>query len=314
MRKALTVPALALASAMALAGPATAFAADGGTHPGGTTADATPTATPTDAKPTKAPATATLDVTPGTARPGTHVTVTAGLPAGSTHVRVSSDALGGSVPMTEGKSVWNGRGTVVQTATAGPHTVTLTATGPDGKPVGASAQLTVRNGKPTPVPVADSLSLSADHGRPGDRIRVTVKTAATSAYVDSGAFGGRVGLKRTAPDTWTGTAVVAPHVKTGYYGVDAYAGGRKFDTWKFTTDATGGNGNGNGHRHGSGLKPLQPAEHRTPKGSVNTGQAAPAAVRKGVDDGLLTVGGASAATAVGLAGAGLLRRRRQSRG
>ncbi|MFJ6935316.1 hypothetical protein [Streptomyces sp. NPDC101132] len=178
MRKALTVPAIALAASLALAAPVTAYAAG--------------------------PAAATGGTTPATAH--------------------------------------------------GTATATPTATTP---------------ATPTPAPATSTVSLSKDSGAPGDRIRVTVRTTVkdAAAYVSSKAFGGKVALKDDGHGLWTGTAVVAKDVRLGYYGVDAFAGGRKFDTVKFT--ATEG-------RHGGDTKPVTPhgpAGHKKPKGGVNTGLA-----------------------------------------
>ncbi|MER7758814.1 hypothetical protein [Streptomyces sp. NPDC097619] len=350
MRKALTVSAIALASSMALAAPAVAFAADApaptghtstavlnGTADGtaqGTDATAKDTGTTdantTDAKGTEnkdasakddsKPATdqvaAFLSLSASTAKPGDTVYVTARVPGESTAVSVSSAAFG-PVTMTEGKAagVWTGTAVVPKDAKDGDYGVSLTGSGPKGEKLQATANLTVKADKPTPPkPTENSLRLSADHGKPGDRIGVTIKTAEKSASVGSDAFGGTVNLKKTGTDTWTGTAVVAKDVKTGYYGVSAFAGGKKFDTVKFSTDATGtrpdhGDHGDKNHHKNENLKPLDPAQHKKPKGSVNTGEA-PAALKTGVDDGLIAMGGASAASAIGLLGVSLVRRRR----
>ncbi|MFJ7156196.1 hypothetical protein ACIQUQ_14770 [Streptomyces sp. NPDC101118] len=193
MRKALTVPAIALAASLALAAPVAAYAAGPTAGTGGST--------PAPATPTTATATATAAGT-GTATP--KVTPTATTPA-----------------------------------------------------------------TPTPAPATSTVSLSKDSGAPGEKIAVTVRTTVkdADAHVSSKAFGGRVPVKDDGHGVWTGTAVVAKDVKLGYYGVDAFAGGKKFDTVKFT--ATEG-------RHGGDSKPvtpLKPAQHKKPKGGVNTGLA-----------------------------------------
>ncbi|MFD9082040.1 hypothetical protein [Streptomyces erythrochromogenes] len=135
---------------------------------------------------------------------------------------------------------------------------------------------------PTPQPGKDSLSLSTDFGRPGDKVVVTVRTGEKSASVTSRAFaGGRVDLKSDGKGSWTGTATVAEDVKTGYYGVQAFAGGKQFDTVKFSTEA-GGTPDVKPTPKPTPQptkppqphpRPLQPSEHKKPKGSVNTGEA-----------------------------------------
>ncbi|MEV7586141.1 hypothetical protein [Streptomyces erythrochromogenes] len=137
---------------------------------------------------------------------------------------------------------------------------------------------------PAPQPGKNSLSLSTDFGRPGDKVAVTVRTAEKSASVTSRAFtGGRVDLTSDGKGTWTGTATVAGDVTTGYYGVEAFAGGKQFDTVKFSTEA-GGTPDVKPTPKPTPTpqptkppqphpQPLKPSEHRTPRGSVNTGEA-----------------------------------------
>ncbi|MFE7097324.1 hypothetical protein [Streptomyces erythrochromogenes] len=139
---------------------------------------------------------------------------------------------------------------------------------------------------PAPQPGKNSLGLSTDFGRPGDKVVVTVRTDDKSASVTSQAFtGGRVDLKSDGKGTWTGTATVTEDVKTGYYGVQAFAGGKQFDTVKFSTEA-GGTPDVKPTPTPTPKptpqptkppqphpRPLQPSEHKKPKGSVNTGEA-----------------------------------------
>lgn len=244
MRKALTFSAIALASSMALATPAVAFAAD-----------SVPTAHAVSAE----AASVALKVSPSSAKPGDSVQMSMEVPDGSTNLSISSKALE-NVKMTDGR----GATATVAKVADGNYGISLTGTGPKGEKLQATAQITVKDGKPAPTPGASTLSLSQDHGKPGDKIQVTIKTAPNekSAFIKSDAFGGQVNLKNDGKGVWTGTAVVAKDVKTGYYGVDAFAGGKKFDTVKFSTEAGG-----------SSVKPLDPSQHKTPKGSVNTGQA-----------------------------------------
>ncbi|MEV7420958.1 hypothetical protein [Streptomyces sp. NPDC089919] len=270
MRKALTVPAIALAASLALAAPVAAYAADGTTNP--------------DASPTAPAAHASLMLSAATAKPGDTLEVDVRAPAGSTALAVSSEALG-DVTLhptgnkgTEVDGEWTGRATVAKVAD-GNYGVALTGAAPDGTKLQASVHLTVKAGKPTPppVPTTSSVSLSADHGAPGDKIKVTVRTDVKNAdaYVRSLAFGGTVRLHQSGHGVWTGTAVVAKDVKLGYYGVDAFAGGKKFDTVKFTATPGqhGGGDDRHDHKHVTPVQPLKPAEHKTPKGSVNTGLA-----------------------------------------
>ncbi|MCX5406401.1 hypothetical protein OHA37_21310 [Streptomyces sp. NBC_00335] len=256
MRKALTLSAIALASSMALAAPAVAFAAD-----------SVPTAHSSASADAKT-APVALKLSPSSGKPGDSVQMSMEVPDGSTNLSISSKALN-DVKMTDGR----GATATIAKVADGNYGISLTGTGPKGEKLQATAEITVKDGKPTPKPTptpADStLSLSQDHGKPGDKIQVTIKTAANekSAFVKSDAFGGQVNLKSNGKGVWTGTAVVAKDVKSGYYGVEAYAGGKKFDTVKFSTDATGP------VNPKPKPTPVDPSHHKTPKGSVNTGQA-----------------------------------------
>lgn len=253
MRKALTFSAIALASSMALAAPAVAFAADSTPTAHSASAEAAPVA---------------LKLSPSSGKPGDSVQMSMEVPDGSTNLSISSEALN-NVKMTDGR----GATATIAKVADGNYGVSLTGTGPKGEKLQATAQITVKDGKPapkpTPTPTSSTLSLSQDHGKPGDKIDVTIKTAPNekSAFIKSDAFGGQVNLKSNGKGVWTGTAVVAKDVKSGYYGVEAYAGGKKFDTVKFSTEATGP------VNPKPKPAPLDPSHHKTPKGSVNTGQA-----------------------------------------
>ncbi|MFE1557063.1 hypothetical protein ACFW6V_19025 [Streptomyces sp. NPDC058734] len=257
MRKAHKLQAIALASVLALAGgTATAFAADApSTSP-------SPTASASTAPAGKA----VLELPTSPVKPGDAISITAKVPAGSKYALVSSDALSrADLKRGQDDTTWTGTGTVANVK-GGDYTVSLKGVGPDGAEFRATARLTVKGDAPKPTPAASTLKLSTDHGRPGDKVTVTVKTSAKDAYVKSDAFeGGRVDLKGDGHGTFTGTATVARNTKTGYYGVDAFAGGKKFDTVKFSVETKGN----------PDVKPapLKPSEHKTPKGSVNTGQA-----------------------------------------
>ncbi|MER5812638.1 hypothetical protein ABT143_31385 [Streptomyces sp. NPDC002033] len=270
MRKALTIAGVALASTMALGATAAApaFAA--------TTPSAGPSVssgTGTDSgtgSGSHAAADVRLTLPSSPVKPGDAISIGVSAPAGS-RFSVSSAALDG-VRLTEEKGGWSGTGTVARVQDGG-YGVSLTGTGPDGARIQATAQLNVKAGTtPKPTPAPSTLQLSQDFGRPGDKVVVTVKTSEKDAYVSSGAFaGGRVNLKGDGKGTFTGTATVADGVRTGYYGVDAFAGGKKFDTVKFSTEAKG-NPHVKPHVDPS-VKPLRPSEHKVPRGSVNTGQA-----------------------------------------
>ncbi|MFE1789891.1 hypothetical protein ACFW7J_16135 [Streptomyces sp. NPDC059525] len=261
MRKARTVRTLssiALASALAVGGGAatTAFAAG----------------TPSPSPSTSAPAAgASVTVPSSPVKPGDAISVTVTAPAGSKNLTVSSAALG-AVRLTPGGNgtTWTGTATVADVKDGG-YGVALTGSAPDGAKLQATAQLTVKAGspkpKPKPTPAPATLQLSTDFGRPGDKVVITVKSSEKDAYVKSAAFaGGRVDLKGDGKGTFTGTATVAKDVKTGYYGIEAFAGGKRFDTVKFSVEAKG-------TPDVKPLKPLTPGEYKTPKGSVNTGQA-----------------------------------------
>ncbi|MFD3326247.1 hypothetical protein [Streptomyces sp. NPDC058701] len=270
MRKALTLSAIVLASSMALGGAATAFAADtpapaGSSSPtaAGPTADGRATDGPATGGHARAAA-AGLKLSASSARPGASVSFQMDVPDGSTHLSVSSKALA-DVQMTDGR----GGTAVVSDVKAGDYGVSLTGTGPDGAKLQATAQLRVTADAPSPEPTPrpSALNLSTDFGRPGDKVVVTVRTSEQNAFVKSDAFGGRVNLESDGKGTFTGTATVAKGVTSGYYGVHAFAGGKEFDVVKFSTEAKAGPA----PRHD--VKPLDPSLHRTPKGSVNTGQA-----------------------------------------
>lgn len=250
MRKALTLSAIALASSMALAVPTVAFAAD-----------ANPTASSSPSTgPTAAPV--ALKLSPSSAKVGDSIRLSMEVPDGSKNLSISSKALD-NVKMTDGR----GATATVAKVPADTYGVSLTGTGPKGEKLQATAQLTVKGDAPKPT--ESTLSLSPDHGKPGAAIKVTIKTAPNEkdAYIKSDAFGGQVNLTDQGKGVWTGTAVVAEDVKSGYYGVDAFAGGNKFDTVKFSTDATGN------PTPAPKPVPVDPKHHKTPKGSVNTGQA-----------------------------------------
>ncbi|WP_411101514.1 hypothetical protein [Streptomyces sp. cmx-4-9] len=273
MRKALSLAAIALASSMALGSTATAFAADAPTPESNSSSSASSTPTPTSSPQAVS---AALKLSAATAKPGDSISFSMEVPDGSTNLSVSSRALD-DVKMTDGRG---GTAKVAQVE-AGTHGISLTGTGPDGSRLQATAQLDVKAAtpRPTPTPQAPALSLSTDFGRPGDKVAVTVKATGKSAFVRSDAFGGQVDLRNDGKGTWTGTATVAKDVKSGYYGVKAYADGKQFDTVRFSTEATPAKDakpqqdpSVKPHVDPS-VKPLKPSEHKKPLGPVNTGRA-----------------------------------------
>ncbi|WP_424212445.1 hypothetical protein ACN20G_10320 [Streptomyces sp. BI20] len=269
MRKALAYSAVALASAMALAAPVAASAAEAPVAPAPVTSTDHGKGSDKGTGDDTHASAASLRLSVSSAKPGDSVKVTVNAPKGSTNLSVSSAALGDVKLSPAGDGVWTGTATVAKVAD-GNYGASLTGSAPDGTKLQATAQLSVKAGTPTPAPSEDSVSLSTDFGHAGDHVKITIKTNKTSAFVDSKAFaGGRVNLTLASKGVWTGTATVAKDVTSGYYGVDAYAGGKKFDTVKFSTEATGPDHKG----HDKKVVPVNPKDHKTPKGSVNTGMA-----------------------------------------
>ncbi|MFC7306353.1 hypothetical protein ACFQVC_19275 [Streptomyces monticola] len=220
MRKAYTVAAIAVAGGLALAAPAGAFAAD-----------ATPS--PTASQSAAPEQNASISLSSSTVRPGESVTVTASGPQGKPFT-VSSPVFGGGT--IAGKGEFSHTFTVDKNAKPGTYHVTL-----QGRDFQAGAQLTVKGDTPSPAPQA-SLSLSADSGKPGDKVGITIKAGDLKgdAYVTSDAFGGKVALKQDRADgTWHGQATVSKDTKLGYYGVTGYVGSTKVDTVKFTVTEGG---------------------------------------------------------------------------
>jgi hypothetical protein len=275
MRKALIVPAIALAATTAIAAPTVAFAADAaipgpvGTNSTDSTAG-TDTTGGTDTR--SGHVRLSLSSTSGKAGDQVQVQVTTDKKVRS--VSVSSKAFGAfQLSQAKGKEgVWTGTATV-STVDAGNYGVAVWAVGA-GKPLTTTGNFTVTADKPTPVPEA-TFALSKDNGAPGDKIGLTVKNAKGPVTVVSDAFGGTVHLvqDRSAAGVWHGEATVAKGAKLGYYGVKAYNGSTLVDTVKFTVTEAHGNNTGNNTGHTVKPAPLAPNQHKTPTGSVNTGMA-----------------------------------------
>ncbi|MFI6940526.1 hypothetical protein ACIBI4_14740 [Streptomyces sp. NPDC050418] len=260
MRKALTVSAIAVAASMALAVPATAFAADAtpsdnpspsATAPSDPTTPSDPTApsdpttpsdpTPTAPAPDKAEAQVSITSSPKDEtgyKAGEQVTFQV-TTSGKAQVTASSDALSGISVSAQGDTTYTGTGTVKAGYGIGTGKLTVTANYGDTGAQG-SASFAVNTGdtpKPTPDPAKPSLALSTDGGKVGDKVSVTVKDAGSDsvATVKSDAFGGTVKLERDPQHegTWHGTATVADSAKSGYYRVDALLDGKVVDSAKF---------------------------------------------------------------------------------
>ncbi|MGW2669015.1 hypothetical protein ACWC5F_13205 [Streptomyces sp. NPDC001272] len=138
MRTVRTLPAIALASTLALAGAAT-------------------TTTAFAATPAPAAVRASLRVPSSPVKPGDAVSVTVTAPAGSRNLTVSSSALRPLTlrPAQDSTATWTGTATVA-TVKDGGYAVTLTASGPDGAPLQARARLTVQTTAATSAPTPRS--------------------------------------------------------------------------------------------------------------------------------------------------------------
>ncbi|MFJ8310870.1 MULTISPECIES: hypothetical protein [unclassified Streptomyces] len=173
--------------------------------------------------------------------------------------------------------------------------------------------------KPTPTASTPSVTLSADNGRPGDKISVTIKDSGRkgTAHVVSKAFGGRVDLTPDAKTAgvWHGTATVADYPRD-YFGVQAFVNGKLFDTVKFTVGEPKDD-HGKDDSKGHGKKPSpKPSPDRSkepvgrypaPKGGVDTGMAPVAEDHTAANSALAL--GITAIGASALGGARLLDRR-----
>ncbi|MDT7846004.1 hypothetical protein [Streptomyces justiciae] len=299
MRKALTVSAIAVAASMALAVPATAFAADTGPTP-------SPTSSTAPDDPAPAPQ-ASLSLSKDNGAPGAKVDVVIepGDLEGAAHV--TSDAFGGRVNLTEqADGSWKGTATV-----KGIERSYYGVTGYVGSTEVDTVKFTVteNNNKPKPSPVVGKsvILLGKSSGRAGDKVAVTLDAPSIGPHnkldVRSAAFGGRVHLTQGKDGKWHGTATVAK-VRNGSYDVTSPIA----RTVHFKVIGSGSKP----HGHGS-VQPLAPGDHKTPKGSVDTGMAPAAASattsHAGAAGLLLGTGVLGAAS---LAGAFGLRRRKNN--
>ncbi|WP_330331474.1 hypothetical protein OHS33_18150 [Streptomyces sp. NBC_00536] len=201
-----------------------------------------------------------------TAKPGDQVTAMLKMPKGASKVLVSSQALGNVTAHQAMDGAWTATAKV-GAVKDGVYDVKYTGIAADGSRLSGSTKLTVKADAPVP-PVVSSVTLSKNSGVAGDKIEIAIQTNAkdAKAYVDSAAFGGKVELKDAGNGVWTGTATVAKGLKAGAYGVDAFAGGKKFDTVTFSAKDGGSGGGGGGGD-------VTPDHHVKPHGGVNTGQA-----------------------------------------
>ncbi|MDG4865691.1 hypothetical protein P8605_46835 [Streptomyces sp. T-3] len=210
---------------------------------------------------------------------------------------VKSDAFGGTVklerdPQHEG--TWHGQATVSgKVADHGYYAVN----GYVGDQLVDQAKFTITENTPTPPkPGQSSLSLTPGSGKSGDKINLTLTGSGNpqSSYsANSAAFGGNVKLTLGKDGKWHGTATVA-NVKLGAYKVTANSGATA------TFNVTGKTVNP--------VKPVNPSDHKTPKGSVNTGMA-PAADSSSNAGDIALGAGVAALGAAGLTSMAVLRRR-----
>ncbi|RFU88494.1 hypothetical protein DY218_01355 [Streptomyces triticagri] len=246
-------------------------------------------------KPTPDPAEPSLSLSTDGGKAGDKVAVTVRDAGSDSVATVRSDAFGGTVklerdPQHEG--TWHGTATVADTAESGSYRVDALL---DGKVVD-SAKFGVQGSDkpaPQPTPGKSTLAVNPGGGRTGDRIAVTVDAPSinpsSKISADSRAFGGKVALSPGKDGKWHGTATVAK-VKNGDYKVTTGTGA---DPVTFTVTSK------------SHVKPLDPSDHKTPKGSVNTGMAPASHDQQGLN--AAAVVGFVALGTGSLAGAGLLR-------
>ncbi|GAA1351416.1 hypothetical protein [Streptomyces beijiangensis] len=251
------------------------------------------------------PAKASMSLSTDGGKPGDKVDVTIKGATGSTgtNASVESDAFGGKVALQKsGENTWHGTATVSKNTKSGYYRVD----GYVGDTKIDSAKFGVANDVPAPkpTPAKASMSLSTDGGKPGDKVGVTIKSSTgTNASVQSDAFGGKVVLQKSGENTWHGTATVSKNTKSGYYRVDGYVGKTRIDSAKFGVANDVAH-----HTDHNKVAPLNPTHHKTPRGSVNTGQAPAASSHDGINTGMIA--GASALGIAALAGSVALRRRR----
>ncbi|MEV0093388.1 hypothetical protein [Streptomyces sp. NPDC050738] len=324
MRKAYTVSAIAVVASLAVAMPATAFAAEGSPAPApvvSTSATDQDGANPTgpndstgstdsgDSSGNKADQqkeAVQVQLSKSSGKPGDKIKVTVKTQGKADKVSVSSEGLD-HIQVTQASKAgdtWIATATIAKNAKFGTYQVNAVANFPDTAQQ-ASATLAVNTTPtPKPTPAQASMSLSTDGGKPGDKIGVTIKggkDSGTSASVRSDAFGGKVALQKGADHAWHGTATVSKNTKSGYYRVDGYLGSTRIDSAKF------GVANDAVKKSDKKVAPLNSAHHKTPRGSVNTGQAPAASSHDGVGTGMIA--GSAALGVAALAGAAVLRRR-----
>ncbi|MER5890673.1 hypothetical protein ABT160_43185 [Streptomyces sp. NPDC001941] len=251
----------------------------------------------TGTKPSPEPGKASLSLSTDAGKAGDKVgiTIKSGGLKGDAYVK--SDAFGGRVDLSRGKDgAWHGTATVSgKVADHGYYAVN----GFVGSQQVGQAKFTItENPAKPPMPGQSQLSVNPRSGKAGDKVGLVLTGSGnpkSDYYADSTAFGGKVHLTLGKDGKWHGTATVA-HVKTGAYQVRVNSGAPSvsFDVYAKGTGP---------------VKPLNPSDHKTPKGSVNTGMAP----SNGSGDNALGMGAAAAGVgAAGLLGAGLLRRRRHN--
>ena len=281
-----------------------------GTGPDGTALQASADLTVRNDTPAPAPQ-ASLSLSKDNGAPGAKVDVVIepGDLEGAAHV--TSDAFGGRVNLTEqADGSWKGTATVKAiersyygvTGYVGStevDTVKFTVTENNNKPKPKP--------KPSPVVGKSVILLGKSSGKAGDKVAVTLDAPSIGPHnkldVRSAAFGGRVHLTQGKDGKWHGTATVAK-VRNGSYDVTSPIA----RTVHFKVIGSGSKPHGHG-----GVQPLAPGDHKTPKGSVDTGMAPAAASattsHAGAAGLLLGTGVLGAAS---LAGAFGLRRRKNN--
>ncbi|MBC9716451.1 hypothetical protein H9Y04_28355 [Streptomyces sp. TRM66268-LWL] len=211
-------------------------------------------------KPTPEPSKASMSLSTDGGKVGDKVgiTIKSGDLKGDAYVQ--SDAFGGKVNLVQDKSAkgtWHGTATVASNVKDGYYSVK----GYVGSTLVDTAKFgTQGNDNPTPKPGQSSVAVNPGSGKAGDKVALTVNAPSinpkSNVTVDSTAFGGKVSLTLGKDGKWHGTATVAD-VKLGRYDVNSSTGAKT----GFTVTKNGA------------VKPVNPSDHKTPHGSVNTGMA-----------------------------------------
>ncbi|WP_415952277.1 hypothetical protein [Streptomyces sp. KLOTTS4A1] len=252
--------------------------------------------------PTPDPAQPSLSLSTDGGKAGDKVAVTVDDAGSDSVATVRSGAFGGTVKMErdpQHEGTWHGTATIADRAESGYYRVDALL---DGKVVDSAKFGVQGKDKPTPKPTpppapgTSYLAVNPGSGKQGDRIAVTVDAPsidpAGKVSADSRAFGGSIALALGKDGKWHGTATVADVAK-GDYKVTTGTGAGPV-TFHVTST--------------SPVKPLDPSDHKTPQGSVNTGMAPVSHHQQGINS--AAVVGFAALGVGSLTGAGLLHHRR----